>query len=369
MFRKWKHISPLERISSKYTKITECNQKVYKSDFPNQIFSGIQPTGNLHVGNYIGVVQNWIKLQNSGENVIWSIADLHSITLSHNPKELSDNIFKMTATLLACGIDPKKSILFQQSTVNMHTQLLWILACKTTLARLAHLPQFKKKSENQKTVPLSLYIYPVLQAADILLYRATYVPIGEDQIQHVQLAQELAIKFNKTFGHTFPVPHSLKNDAGERIKSLRDPSKKMSKSSQDSKGRLEILDEPDVLFEKIKKAVTDCTSKVTYEPETRPGIANLIVIHSKLTGKSPDQICSEAEGLDTGKYKLVVADVVIEKLTAIREEYSRLMKEPIYLQEILKNGTERATEIASKCWNEVRYKIGFQNDIFHRNKR
>ncbi|XP_076764652.1 tryptophanyl-tRNA synthetase, mitochondrial [Xylocopa sonorina] len=370
MFSKWKHISTLQRTSTKYANITGYKQKAYKHDFPKQIFSGIQPTGDIHLGNYLGAIQNWVELQNSEENVIWSIVDLHAITLPHDPKELSDNIFKMAAMLIACGIDPKKSIMFQQSTVDMHTQLSWILGCKTTLARLARLPQFREKSQKLKTIPLSLYIYPVLQAADILLYRATHIPIGQDQVQHVQLAQELAVKFNKTFGETFPVPHALTNEQlGERIKSLRDPLKKMSKSSEDPKGRLNMLDEPDVLLEKIKKSVTDCTSQVTYEPEKRPGVANLIAIHSRLTGKSPDQICSEAEGLDTGKYKFVLADVVIEKLTPIREEYSKLMKEPIYLQEILKNGTERATEIASKCWYDVRDKIGLEYDFLRANKR
>lgn len=347
----------------------EYSQKVSKSDYPKRIFSGIQPTGNLHLGNYLGAIQKWVQLQDSGENVIWSIVDMHSTTLPHDPKELNDNIFKMTATLLACGIDPNKSILFQQSTVDTHAQLSWILGCLTTLARLARLPQFKEKSQTLKDVPLSLYIYPVLQSADILLYKATHVPVGQDQVQHIQFAQELAIKFNKRFGNTFPVPHSLVNEnASQRIKSLRDPSKKMSKSDQNPKSRLDILDKPEVLATKIKKAVTDCISKVTYEPETRPGVANLVIIHSMLSGKSPNQICSEVEELDTGKYKLVVADLVIEKLTPIREKFSRLIKEPVYLQEILKSGTERATDIASDCWCEVQNKIGFKNDILHENK-
>ncbi|OAD57258.1 Tryptophan--tRNA ligase, mitochondrial [Eufriesea mexicana] len=281
---------------------------------------------------------------------------------------MNDNIFKMTATLVACGIDPQKSILFQQSTVPMHTQLCWVLSSITTLARLARLPQFKEKRQTLKVVPLSLYIYPVLQAADILLYKATHVPVGQDQIQHIQLAQELAIKFNKIYGDTFPVPHALvtahvAENAGERIKSLRDPSKKMSKSSQDPRSRLGILDQPDVLVKKIKVAVTDCTSKVSYEPKTRPGVSNLVALHSLLTGKSTNQICSEAEGLDTGKYKLVLADLIVEKLTPIREEYLRLIKEPIYLQKILEDGREKAMEIASESWHEIQNKVGFKNNI------
>ncbi|KAK1123238.1 hypothetical protein K0M31_008869 [Melipona bicolor] len=369
MYKRLKEVTKLQRISLKYISMREYTQKISKNNYPKRIFSGIQPTGNLHLGNYLGAVQKWIELQDNGENVIWSIVDMHSITLPHDPKELSNNILKMTATLLACGIDPKKSILFQQSTVDTHAQLCWVLGCLTAFTRLARLPQFKEKSEILKSIPLSLYIYPVLQAADILLYKATDVPVGQDQVQHIQLAQELAIKFNKKFGNTFPVPHSLINeDASQRIKSLRDPSKKMSKSDQTSKSRLDILDKPEILIEKIKKAVTDFTSKVTYEPEKRPGVSNLITIHSMLTGKSPDQICSEVDGLDTGKYKLVLADVIVEKLTPIREEFSRLIKEPAYLQEVLRNGTESATEIASDSWCEVRNKIGFENDIFHVNK-
>ncbi|XP_076238779.1 tryptophanyl-tRNA synthetase, mitochondrial isoform X2 [Calliopsis andreniformis] len=355
--------------SIKYTRvyIREYSQEIFKSNYPKRIFSGIQPTGTIHLGNYLGAIQKWVQLQDSGENVIWSIVDMHSITLSH---ELYENVLKMTATLLACGIDPKKSILFQQSTVPMHTELCWVLGCITTLARLARLPQFKEKSEKLKNVPLGLYIYPILQAADILLYRATHVPVGQDQQQHIQLAQELAISFNNKFGDTFPIPHSLINDnASQRIRSLRDPSKKMSKSSTDSKSKIQVLDEPDILLERLKKAITDCTSEVTYEPEKRPGIANLIAIHSMLTGKTPNQICLEVQGLDTGKYKLLLADVVIEKLSPIREEFSKLIKEPMYLREVLQDGTEKATEIATDCWHQVRNHVGFGNDILYLNTK
>ncbi|CAK9817973.1 Tryptophan--tRNA ligase, mitochondrial [Anthophora quadrimaculata] len=364
MFKKLKSITTVQRIGFKRVTTREYKQKASKTDYPKRIFSGIQPTGNLHLGNYLGAIQKWIQLQDNGENVVFSIVDMHSITLPHDPKELYDNVLKMTATLLACGIDPKKSILFQQSTIPMHAQFCWVLACTTTMARLAHLPQYKEKSETLKNVPVSLYIYPILQAADILLYKATHVPVGQDQIQHIQLAQDLAVKFNNTFGNTFPVPHSLVNEnASQRIKSLRDPLKKMSKSSKDPKSRLDILDKPDALMKKIKIAVTDFTSKVTYEPETRPGVSNLIAIHSMLTGKSPNQICSEVEELDTGKYKLVLADLIIEKLTPIQEEFSRLIKEPTYLQEVLQDGREKAMDIASDCWYEIQYKIGYTNDV------
>lgn len=342
-----------------YNYVTKA-EKVY----PRKIFSGIQPTGNVHIGNYLGVIQKLVQLQDCKEDITLSIADMHSITLPHEPKELSNNILKTAAILLACGINPKHTMLFQQSTVPMHAELSWVLGCITTMARLQHLPQFKEKSENLKNIPLGLYIYPVLQAADILLYRATHVPVGQDQAQHIQLATDLATSFNKKFGETFPVPHRLNNDNGiYRIKSLRNPAKKMSKSEADSKSRIELIDEPDVLCNKIKKAVTDCTSAVAYDPENRAGVSNLISIHSLITGKSIDEICYEARGIDTGMYKFTVADAVIEKLTPIRMEFSKLIKEPAYLESILKEGTQKAIQVALPCWHDVRQNIGFGNDF------
>lgn len=353
-----------ERIrAAKSEGLRRCSNQATQTEYPKRIFSGIQPTGNVHLGNYFGAVRRWVELQNSGESVLCSIADLHSITLPQNPQKLRENALLMAATLIACGVDFKRSILFQQSKVPMHTELCWILCTVTTMARLARLPQFKEKSESLKNVPLGLYIYPVLQAADVLLYKATHVPVGQDQAQHIQLAQDLVQIFNRQFGQTFPVPHALISDGpSQRIKSLRDPTKKMSKSDMDPKSRLSLLDEPDVLLEKMKKAVTDFTSEVTYEPEKRPGVANLINIHSLLTGKTPEEVCMEAVGLNTGQYKLVLADIVIEKLSPIRKDILRLIREPAYLDEILKEGAERATELATHCWTEVTEKV-FGNDI------
>ncbi|XP_011152178.1 tryptophan--tRNA ligase, mitochondrial isoform X1 [Harpegnathos saltator] len=353
-----------ERVRHKCKRVNDYSQQTTQTPYQKILFCGIQPTGGVHVGNYFGAIQRWTMLQNSKDMVLCSIADLHSITLPQDPKQLRENTLLMTATLIACGIDVKRSIIFQQSKVSMHAELCWVLACITTMARLAHLPQFKEKSESLKNVPLGLYIYPILQAADILLYKATDVPVGQDQAQHIQLAQDLARIFNKKFGMTFPIPRVLVSDGpSQRIKSLRDPTKKMSKSHQDTRNRLDILDNPDVLLEKVKKALTDFTSEVTYEPETRPGIANLINIHSLFTGKTPDEICEEAIELNTGQYKLVVADVVIEKLTPIRQQILRLLKEPAYLDEILKEGSDRATNLATHCWTEVTDKVFGSNSI------
>ncbi|XP_011061099.1 PREDICTED: tryptophan--tRNA ligase, mitochondrial [Acromyrmex echinatior] len=354
----------LERTcAAKSEGLRKCSSQATQIKYAKRIFSGIQPTGSVHLGNYFGAIWRWVELQNSSEAVLCSIADLHSITLPQNPQKLRENTLLMTATLIACGIDYKRSILFQQSKVPMHTELCWILSSITTMARLAHLPQFKEKSESLKNVPLGLYIYPVLQAADILLYKATHVPVGQDQAQHIQLAQDLVQIFNRQFGQTFPIPRTLISDGpSQRIKSLRDPTKKMSKSHTDSKSRLNLLDEPDELLEKVKKAVTDFTSEVTYDPEKRPGVANLINIHSLFTGQTTEEICEEAVGLNTGQYKLKLADIMIEKLSPIRKDILRLTREPAYLDEILKEGTERATELATNCWTEVTQKV-FSNDI------
>ncbi|XP_071556145.1 uncharacterized protein Trprs-m [Temnothorax nylanderi] len=359
-----KMIMVLKRFGLSHHSSVFLKEEATQIKYPKRIFSGIQPTGIVHLGNYFGAIGRWVELQNSGEAVMCSIADLHSITLPQNPQKLRENILLTTATLIACGVDFKRSILFRQSDVSMHAELCWILCCITTMARLAHLPQFKEKSESLKNVPLGLYIYPVLQAADILLYKATHVPVGQDQAQHIQLAQDLAQIFNRQFGQTFPIPRTLISDGpSQRIKSLRDPTKKMSKSHTDSKSRLNILDEPDVLLNKLKKAITDFTSEVTYEPEKRPAVTNLINIHSLFTGKTPEEICKEAEGLNTGQYKLVVADVVIEKLSPIREDILKLTKEPAYLDKILKEGAERATELATNCWTEVIEKVFSGNGI------
>ncbi|PNF20689.1 Tryptophan--tRNA ligase, mitochondrial [Cryptotermes secundus] len=270
----------------------------------------------MHLGNYFGAVQKWVEMQNAGESVIYSIADLHSITLPQDPKHLHSNILQITATLLACGIDPDKSILFQQSRIPEHTQLCWTLGCLTTMARLAHIPTYKEKSATVKEVPLGLYVYPVLQAADILLYRATHVPVGEDQTHNLELVQHLAKIFNNRYGHTFPIPKAVVADSSiSRLKSLRDPSKKMSKSEQDPKSRIEITDTPDDILEKCKKALTDFTSEITFDPEKRPGVANLITIHSLFTGLDPAEICEQNIGLDTGRENFYLIITVFLKLT------------------------------------------------------
>ena len=304
--------------------------KELKSAFhPRRLLSGIQPTGSLHLGNYLGAVKRWVELQNSGEETIYSIADLHAITVPQDPDTLRKSIIRMTASLIACGLNPEKCILFQQSKVHLHTQLCWVLASLTTMGKLGQQAQLREKRKILPDLSAALYMYPILQAADILLYKATHIPVGEDQISHLNLASHLARLFNGKFGDTFPVPEAFINeDASRRLKSLRDPTKKMSKSDPDPKSRINLSDTPEEIKLKFKKAVTDCNSAVSYDPEARPGISNLVVIHSSLTGKSVNLICSEASGLESGNYKMKMADEVIEALRPIRERYNHLVNEP-----------------------------------------
>ncbi|KAG5681781.1 hypothetical protein PVAND_011189 [Polypedilum vanderplanki] len=337
---------PFKEIVRKFSNST--NKQVKK------VFSGIQPTGNLHLGNYFGAVKRWIDLQNSNYDVTYCIVDLHSITLPQKPLELKENILRICATLLACGIDPQKSTLFLQSSVREHSELCWILSCNTTMARLTHLPQYKEKSEKMKEIPLGLYLYPVLQAADIMLHKANLVPVGEDQIQHIQLAQSLTKNFNHRFGPTFPTCEPMiSEDLSSRIKSLRDPTKKMSKSDPDPKSCVMLTDSPDQITSKIKKAVTDFTSAVTFDPQNRQGVANLLTIHSLASNKSIEQICDESQRLDTGQYKFKVAEAIIEHFNPIRLKIDDYLKNPDYLWSILDIGNEKAQEVAEKTMNEI----------------
>lgn len=273
-----------------------------KNKHAKKVFSGVQPTGDLHLGNYFGAIKRWIDLQNSNLDVTYCIVDLHSITLPQKSAALKENTLRICASLLASGIDPKKSTLFLQSAVKEHSELCWILSCITTMARLTHLPQYKEKSAKFKEIPLGLYLYPILQAADIMLHKANLVPVGEDQIQHIQLAQHLTKNFNNRYGDTFPTCEPMiAEDLSCRIKSLRDPTKKMSKSDLDPKSCVMLTNTPDEITSKVKKAITDCTSEVTFEPEARPGVSNLLTIHSLATNKSIQQICEEVKHIDTGK--------------------------------------------------------------------
>ncbi|KAL0963594.1 hypothetical protein UPYG_G00308360 [Umbra pygmaea] len=323
-----------------------------------RVFSGIQPTGVPHLGNYLGALESWVSLQSQYPSVLYSIVDLHSITQPQDPALLRLNILDMAASLLACGIDPETSILFQQSQVSEHTELSWILGCLTSMPRLRHLPQWKMKSKQKNEGSVGLYTYPVLQAADILLYKSTHVPVGEDQIQHLELAQDLARIFNNTFGELFPEPRALLSST-RKVKSLRDPSSKMSKSDPQKMATINLTDSPDDISLKIRRAVTDFTSEVTFDPEARPGVSNLVLMHASLAGCSVEEVVGQAKGLDTGKYKQLVVEAVVQALTPIREEIDRLREDRGHLESILARGAVRARELAAPVLKEVRHRVGF----------
>ncbi|XP_031611414.1 tryptophan--tRNA ligase, mitochondrial [Oreochromis aureus] len=323
-----------------------------------RVFSGIQPTGVPHLGNYLGALENWVSLQHQYPSVLYSIVDLHSITQPQDPTQLKSNILDMAASLLACGINPEKAILFQQSQVSEHAELSWILGCLTSMPRLRHLPQWKMKSKVKNEGSVGLYTYPVLQAADILLYKSTHVPVGEDQVQHLELAQDLARIFNNRYGELFPEPCALLSST-QKVKSLRDPSAKMSKSDPQTMATVSVTDTPDDIALKIRRAVTDFTSEVTFDPETRPGVSNLVNIHAAVAMISVQEAVSQARGLDTGAYKKLVSDAVIQRLTPIREEIERLRSDRAHLERVLAQGTCRARELAAPVLAEVRQRVGF----------
>uniref|UniRef100_A0A673HQH6 tryptophan--tRNA ligase n=1 Tax=Sinocyclocheilus rhinocerous TaxID=307959 RepID=A0A673HQH6_9TELE len=354
-----------------------------------QVFSGIQPTGVPHLGNYLGALESWVALQDKYSTVMYSIVDLHSITQPQDPQMLRENILDMAASLLACGIDPTRSILFQQSQVSEHAELSWILGCLTSMPRLRHLPQWKMKSKQKNEGSVGLYTYPVLQAADILLYkygqlcsscvlilsrlysqlcvrervmlllcRSTHVPVGEDQIQHLELAQDLARIFNNQYEEFFPEPCALLSGT-RKVKSLRDPSSKMSKSDPQKLATVFLTDTPDDIVLKIRRAVTDLTSEVTYEPESRPGVSNLVSMHAAVSGQSVEEVVRLAEGMDTGQYKNVVAEAIVQTLQPIRLEIQRLRADRGHLESLLAKGAEKAHSLAAPVMTEVRKLVGF----------
>lgn len=329
----------------------------------NVIYSGIQPTGTLHIGNYFGALVRWLKLQSDVENeCIFSIADLHAITLPWEQSKMKESIQRTTATILACGIDPEKCILFQQSDIPHHCNLSWILSCLVTLPKLLGLPQYRDKSAETKSPNPGLLLYPVLQTADIILYKANQVPVGADQLQQIHLCQHLVQKFNSRFGETFPTPTALIDECNgtARIKSLRDPDKKMSKSDANAKSKINLLDSNDDIMMKITKAVTDSTSALSFDPEKRPGVSNLLSIHSAFTGLSIDDILTENAHLDTARYKKVLAQIVIERIEPIRNETIRIMEDKKYIESVLAKGREKALEIAENNMDQVMRKVGFR---------
>lgn len=328
------------------------------NDSKKQIMlSGIQPTGIFTLGNYIGAIKNWRKVQDE-YNCLYFIANLHSLTVRNNPQQLKELTLNCVALLLACGIDVKKSILFIQSHVPEHAELSWVLQCYTQFGELSRMTQFKDKSlKNADNVNAGLFGYPVLMAADILLYQSDFVPIGADQKQHLEITRDIANRFNKLYGQTFKLPNPYIPESGGRVMSLADPTSKMSKSDKNLNGFISVLDSTDVIISKFKKAVTDSESKI-YFNDKKPGISNLLTIYSTLTDMEVHEVEEKFRDKGYGEFKLAVGELVAETLKPIQNKYNQLSKDKDYLKEICVKGSQKASEIAKKTLKSVYDKIG-----------
>lgn len=320
-----------------------------------RVLSGIQPSGNLHLGNYLGALKRWVNEQDQKEN-FFCIVDLHAITVPQDPAQLKKNIRELAGIYFACGIDPEKSTVFVQSDVSAHAELGWILNCFTPLGWLNRMTQFKDKAGDQReSVSAGLYDYPVLMAADILLYQTDEVPVGEDQKQHVELARDVAQKFNAIFGETFKLPEPNISKVAARIMSLDDPTKKMSKSLPS--GSLNLLDDPDTLRSKIMKATTDSEGEIKFDLK-RPGIYNLLEIYSTLTGEEMIKIEQKFEGKGYGDFKKELAEIVVEALKPIQEKYHQFMDNEGEIEKMLKAGADKVRPIAGQTLDSVKTKVG-----------
>lgn len=341
------------------------------------MFSGIQPTGTPHLGNYLGALANWARLQDpdpiTGATSVnyYSIVDLHAITMPQDPATLRQAKIDVAATLLACGVDPKRSVLFEQSRVRAHTELAWIFNCITPVGWLGRMTQWKTKMEGRglshaqvladesltSGLKMGLFDYPVLQAADILLYKGTHVPVGEDQIQHLELARDIAGLFNKTFKPVFPKPEAIVPPAAKRVMSLRDPTGKMSKSDPSDFSRLNLIDSPQLIQSKIAKATTDGIRGVSYDPVNRPGMSNLVTIYAAMRDIEIEDAVKECADITSTKdFKSRVSEAIIEKLHPIQSELVRLQADEGYVRKVLEEGAQKADQVASNTMEEV-YKV------------
>jgi len=322
------------------------------------ILSGIQATGDLHLGHYIGVLKNFVKMQEE-YNCYYMIANLHALTVRRDPKELKQNALKLLASYIAAGIDPEKSTIFLQSQVHEHAELGWVLDCYTYMGELSRMTQFKDKSaKHAENINAGLFTYPSLMAGDILLYQADLVPTGEDQKQHIELTRDLAERFNKLYGDTFKVPNPYIQKVGARVMGLQDPKCKMSKSSTIPNDTILLIDSSETIMKKVKKAVTDSEGIVKYDEENKPGISNLMEIYGIITNKTMEEIEKEFDGAGYGTFKVAVAEAIIKELEPFHNKYNELMANPEYLEEIYNKGAEKASKIASKTLKDVYEKVG-----------
>ena len=325
------------------------------------VLSGIQPTGEFTLGNYIGAIRNWANMQDEFD-CLYMVANLHSITVRQDSAKLRRNTYLAFASLLAAGVDPEKSIMFIQSQVREHSELAWILNCYTMFGELSRMTQFKDKSaKNADNINAGLFTYPALMAADILLYQADAVPVGGDQKQHVEIARDIANRFNGLYSQTFKIPEPYIPAIGAKIMSLAEPERKMSKSDTNPNATIFVLDKPEDIMRKFKRAITDSDTEncIRYAPQEKPGVANLMSIYSSCTGKTFEEIENEFIGKGYGAFKPVVGEAVVETLRPIREETERLLADKGYLEGVYRAGAEKASYVAEKTMRKVYQKVGF----------
>ena len=323
------------------------------------LLSGIQPSGELHLGNYLGAIKNWAELSEQFD-CYWFMADLHTITVRQNPADLRRRTLTQIATYIACGLDPEKNTIFVQSHVPAHAELGWVLDCYTMFGELSRMTQFKDKSaKNADNINAGLFTYPCLMAADILLYQPDYVPVGEDQKQHVEICRDVANRFNHIYGDVFKMPEPYIPKTGARVMSLNAPESKMSKSGPE--GCVFLMEKPEDIMRKFKRAITDSDTErcVRYDPQAKPGVANLMNIYSAVTGRSFAEIEAEFDGKGYGAFKPVVGEAVVELLRPIREETQRLLADKAYLESVYRAGAERASRTAERTLRKVYKKVGF----------
>lgn len=330
--------------------ILEDNKKV--------IFSGIQPSGDLTLGNYLGAIKNWVKLQDEYE-CYFCVVDLHAITVKQEPKDLRRRTLELLAIYLAAGIDPEKNTMFIQSHVPAHSEAAWLLTCSTYMGELSRMTQYKVKSQNSAgSIGAGLLIYPVLMAADILLYQSNLVPVGKDQLQHLEIARDIAERFNKTYSDTFVIPESYIGKAGAKVMDLQEPAKKMSKSGENVNGFILIMDPPEVIRKKVNRAVTDSLGVVKFNDE-QLGVRNLMTILMTITGMSIEEIEAKYEGQGYAQFKKDVAEAVVSELEPIQIKIKEYIGKKAYLEEIYKKGAEKANYVANKTLRKMQKKIGF----------
>lgn len=323
-----------------------------------RILSGIQPSGRLHLGNYLGPLHHWPEMIEEFDCYFF-LADLHTITVRQTPAELRKQTLALLAQYIACGLDPEKCVLFIQSHVPAHSQLAWVLNCYTMFGELSRMTQFKDKSAaHADNINGGLFTYPVLMAADILLYQADLVPVGEDQRQHVELARNIAQRFNGVYGEVFAMPEAYIPPVGARVMSLSEPEKKMSKSSENENSYILVMDPPEVIMRKFKRAVTDSEGGIYRSPE-KPGVSNLIEIYAAVTGESPEKVEESFSGQGYGAFKPAVGEAVVEALRPIREETERLLKDKASLETLYRQGAEKAAAMAARTLRKVHKKVGF----------